>query len=92
MSRESGERCGQRETNIVHVENSTNYPQQVFGSPMTFTIEPKNVQTLLATQFKDFGLGEWRNGNFNPLLGHGIVSNYHDQFVGTDHLSILTLM
>ena len=47
----------------------------IFGSPTTFTIDPKNIQAVLATQFKDFGLGDMRNGNFNPLLGHGIVSS-----------------
>jgi hypothetical protein len=41
---------------------------------MIFTVDPKNVQTILATQFKDFGLGDARNNNFKPLLGHGIVS------------------
>jgi hypothetical protein len=45
------------------------------GGESIFTIEPRNVQAILATQFKDFGLGERRNGNFSPLLGHGIVSN-----------------
>ncbi|KAB2576243.1 Cytochrome P450 52A9 [Lasiodiplodia theobromae] len=40
-----------------------------------FTIEPKNIQAILATQFKDFELGERRNGNFKPLLGHGIFAS-----------------
>jgi len=47
----------------------------IFGNPMTFTIEPENIQAILAKQFKEFGLGETRNANFNPLLGHGIVSS-----------------
>jgi hypothetical protein len=44
---------------------------------MIITIDPKNIQAILAVQFKEFGLGEGRNGNFNPLLGHGIVSIRH---------------
>lgn len=38
------------------------------------TIEPRNIQTILALKFKDFGLGINRTDNFEPLLGHGIVS------------------
>jgi hypothetical protein len=48
--------------------------QNVLGSPAIFTHEPENVKTILATKFKDFGLGESRNNNFFPLLGFGIVS------------------
>ena len=40
-----------------------------------FTSDPKNIQALLATQFKDFGLGQTRINNFEPLLGLGIVSS-----------------
>lgn len=38
-----------------------------------FTCEPKNIQTILATSFKDYSLGSNRIGNFKPLLGDGIV-------------------
>lgn len=48
--------------------------QNVMGAGAYFTVEPRNIQAILATQFKDFGLGERRNGNFFPLLGAGIVS------------------
>ena len=46
----------------------------LMGSERTFTVEPRNIQAILATQFKDFGLGELRNESFSPLLGRGIVS------------------
>lgn len=46
----------------------------IAGEESFFTIEPRNIQALLATQFKDFKFGDSRNGNFEPLLGHGIVS------------------
>lgn len=48
--------------------------QNVLGSPAIFTVEPENLKTILATKFKDFGLGDTRNNNFFPLLGFGIVS------------------
>ncbi|KAJ4987300.1 cytochrome P450 [Stagonosporopsis vannaccii] len=52
----------------------TTFGMKVLGAPSIFTVDPKNVQAVLATQFKDFGLGERRNGNFSPLLGQGIFS------------------
>ncbi|KAF2144398.1 uncharacterized protein K452DRAFT_316404 [Aplosporella prunicola CBS 121167] len=41
---------------------------------LLFTCDPKNIQALLATQFKDFEFGPTRNGNFGPLLGSGIFA------------------
>lgn len=35
------------------------------------TVEPQNIQAILASQFQDFELGSSRRGNFAPLLGHG---------------------
>lgn len=37
------------------------------------TFEPKNIQALLANQFKDFCIGSTREGCMGPLLGRGIV-------------------
>lgn len=45
----------------------------ILGNKAHFTSDPKNIQALLATQFKDFGLGSARIGNFGPLMGDGIV-------------------
>ena len=39
-----------------------------------FTVDPKNIQAVLATQFEDFGLGPIRRGNFHSLLGNGIFT------------------
>lgn len=44
------------------------------GRSHIFTVDPKNIQAVLATQFKDFGLGVIRHDNLHPLLGTGIVS------------------
>lgn len=67
-------------------KNITTIDQKVLGMRSTFTVDPKNVQAVLATQFKDFGLGERRNGNFSPLLGQGIVSIPISQSVLLNHL------
>ncbi|EUC39308.1 hypothetical protein COCCADRAFT_21391 [Bipolaris zeicola 26-R-13] len=60
----------------------TTFHQNVMGGENYFTIEPKNIQAILATQFKDFGLGVVRNRNFSPLLGHGIFSTDGEQWAG----------
>ena len=52
----------------------TTFYSNFMGSECIFTVEPRNLQAILATQFKDFGLGELRNESFSPLLGRGIVS------------------
>lgn len=59
---------------VVAGRRITTIDQKILGARSTFTVHPKNIQAVLATQFKDFGLGERRNGNFSPLLGQGIVS------------------
>lgn len=38
------------------------------------TIEPKNIQAVLATQFSDFSLGTNREESFRPMLGRGIFT------------------
>ncbi|KAI9680716.1 MAG: hypothetical protein M1817_004156 [Caeruleum heppii] len=38
------------------------------------TIDPKNIQAVLATKFNDFSLGARRRDNFFPLLGNGIFT------------------
>lgn len=44
------------------------------GRDNIFTVDPKNIQAVLATQFKDFELGAVRHNSMHPLLGTGIVS------------------
>lgn len=46
----------------------------ILGKSILYTDDPKNIQAILATQFKDFSLGPVRRGCFFPLLGNGIVS------------------
>ncbi|OAL49786.1 n-alkane-inducible cytochrome P450 [Pyrenochaeta sp. DS3sAY3a] len=44
------------------------------GRRVVVTIEPKNVQAVLALKFKDFDLGS-RNKALSPLLGQGIFAS-----------------
>lgn len=53
----------------------TTYIIRNLGRNHVFTIDPKNIQALLATQFKDFELGQVRHASMHPLLGTGIVSH-----------------
>ncbi|TWU72695.1 hypothetical protein ED733_003751 [Metarhizium rileyi] len=41
---------------------------------MIFTVDPQNIQAMLALKFTDFGLGVNRTDNFRPLLGNGIFA------------------
>lgn len=45
------------------------------GSHMVNTVEPANLQAMLATQFKDFEVGKRRHGAFGPLLGNSIFTS-----------------
>lgn len=47
---------------------------QSAGSDVIVTSDPKNVQAILALQFKDFCLGAKRRQNFYPMLGNGIFT------------------
>lgn len=51
----------------------TTFRQVQLGRESIVTFEPKNVQAVLATQFKDFELGEPRRNALHSLLGSGIV-------------------
>jgi hypothetical protein len=51
----------------------------VFGLNVLSTIEPKNVEGLLATNFRDSVLGDRRNKQLGALLGHSIFTS-DDEF------------
>jgi cytochrome P450 monooxygenase len=46
----------------------------LLGSPGICTLEPSNVQTVLATNFKDYGLQQLRRSATLPFLGEGIFT------------------
>ena len=43
------------------------YDTYILGDRVFFTCDPRNIQAILATQFKDFELGKIRRGAFAPL-------------------------
>jgi cytochrome P450 len=47
----------------------------LFGQDIITTAEPKNVQALLATKFKDFETGARRRGQFGAMLGYNIFTS-----------------
>ncbi|KAL9109660.1 MAG: hypothetical protein Q9227_005698 [Pyrenula ochraceoflavens] len=56
------------------VERSgTTFEQNLLGARGIDTVEPRNIEALLSTQFNDFGLG-LRPPTFYPLLGSGIFT------------------
>jgi cytochrome P450 len=50
------------------------FVESLLGTKNIVTSDPKNVQAVLALQFKDFELGPRRRNNFYPLLGDGIFT------------------
>lgn len=56
-----------------HHQHGNTYKTSL-GRPLIITIEPKNVQAVLALKFKDFELGH-RNKALAPLLGQGIFAS-----------------
>lgn len=50
-----------------------NMKLMLFGSAGYMTTDPKNIEAILSTRFKNFGLGSRREGLF-PLLGEGIFT------------------
>ena len=48
--------------------------QRIIFTNMIQTIEPDNLKTMLALNFKDYGLGDRRTAAMIPLLGRGIFT------------------
>jgi cytochrome P450 len=55
-----------------YLQTGNTFQSTILGRSYIFTIDPRNVQTVLALKFKDFDLGDNRNYAFRPLLGQGI--------------------
>ncbi|CCD56254.1 similar to cytochrome P450 alkane hydroxylase [Botrytis cinerea T4] len=54
--------------------NALTYSNSVLGRDGFTTIDEKNIQAVLGTQFPDFDLSSQRADNFIPFLGSGIFS------------------
>ncbi|KAK5046114.1 hypothetical protein LTR84_008571 [Exophiala bonariae] len=50
------------------------WQQDILGLNSVWTVDPKNIQTILATKFQDYDLGSLRRKNFFPVLGNGIFT------------------
>jgi cytochrome P450 len=57
----------------VCVESGTTFEQNLLFSRGVNTIDPKNIEAVLSTQFTDFNLG-LRPAHFDPLMGSGIFT------------------
>lgn len=70
--------AAKRREHVQHVANryktAHTFTMPMFTSTVVATIEPENIKTILATSFKDFGLGKARQANFGALLGTGIFT------------------
>lgn len=83
-------RLSERRVQIVSDQENryvTTFILRNLGRDHVFTIDPKNIQAVLATQFKDFGLGAVRQDSLHPLLGNGIVS--HHGMIGAEVVPLL---
>ncbi|KAL1980631.1 hypothetical protein VTN96DRAFT_3882 [Rasamsonia emersonii] len=56
------------------MHHATTWEQSVFGTRNLVTVDPQNIQAILAKQFHDFGLGPTRRGNLGVMLGDGIFT------------------
>lgn len=55
-------------------QKADTFASWTFGRRQVLTSNPRNIQALLATQFRDFQLGDLRRNNFFPMLGMGIFT------------------
>lgn len=53
---------------------SSTWTESMLNSTVIMTVDPKNVQAVLATKFRDFELGPQRRNNFSAMLGTGIFT------------------
>ena len=50
------------------------YAAKTIGVNTIFTIDPENIETILARNFKDYSVGARRRSAFIPYMGHGIIT------------------
>lgn len=57
----------------IHSSGGLTGRAQIAGQVQVMTVDPENVKSILATNFKDYSLGQ-RYPAFKPLLGDGIFT------------------
>ena len=56
------------------LNNGNNTHVKILLTEHMQTLEPENIKTIMALDFKKWGLGKGRKSAFVPLLGHGIFT------------------
>lgn len=51
------------------------WSQSLLGTTFIITVDPENIKSVLATQFKNFELGHTRRGSYEPFIGKGIFTS-----------------
>lgn len=60
----------------LYAANGTTFSMPGIGNTAEmYTIDPVNIQAILATSFEDFPIGERRNRSFRLLLGNSILTS-----------------
>ena len=62
------------DTRAIFLRNGYNTRLRILFTDLIQTIEPENLKTIMALDFKKWGLGNRRKEAFVPLLGHGIFT------------------
>ncbi|KAK1149559.1 hypothetical protein N8T08_005108 [Aspergillus melleus] len=57
---------------MFHEEGRRTFETSILGSTAIHTVEPENIQAMMATEFGNFELGKMRRGVLFPLIGNGI--------------------
>ncbi|KGO73224.1 Cytochrome P450 [Penicillium italicum] len=55
-----------------HRSYGPTFKARIANRKFVFTVEPQNIQTVLALKFKDFGISSARTDALRPFLGKGI--------------------
>lgn len=61
-----------------HAENGLTFTTNTYFRTTINTCDPRVIQSVLALQFKDFGMGPLRRKSASPLLGKGIFTTDDD--------------
>lgn len=61
-------------TDRVNAMGRYTFGVSILGTSNLITVEPKNVQSILATQFNDFAMGRARKTNLKIVLGRSIFA------------------
>lgn len=61
-------------TYALYSRLGTTWSTRILGNTVIQTVDPDNLRAVYNTNFRDWGLGNFRVQSFRPLLGHGIFA------------------